>query len=200
MILNSDICFTILVQKKKKKKCDIWHMKSDMWHVTCDMWHVTHDTWHVSQSHKNPCSVAALLRGNFGSLVDFAEIFTKIHAVLLQNSLQVLHCFHGKIQKNIFCVVKKFPQKLMHCWKFSQKSSLYGLFPPTNAFMEKFHKKVAFMVNFHKTSHGWRISTTIGFVGKFPQKVALLERIHKTFTKNLLCYKFLQFFFRKLHN
>ena len=37
------------------------------------------------QSHKNPCSVAALLRGNIGSLVDFAEIFTIIHAVLLQS-------------------------------------------------------------------------------------------------------------------
>ena len=42
----------------------------------------------MTQSPKNPCSVAALLRGNFGSLVDFAEMFTKIHDVLLQSSLR----------------------------------------------------------------------------------------------------------------
>ena len=29
-----------------------------------------------NMSLKNPCSVAALLHGNFGSLVDFAEILT----------------------------------------------------------------------------------------------------------------------------
>ena len=46
--------------------------------------------------------------------------------------------------------------------------------------MKNVHKKVAFMVNFHKTSFGWRIYTTTVFVGKFPQKVALLEHIHKT--------------------
>ena len=35
------------------------------------------------QSHKNPCSVAALLCGNFSSLFDFVEVFAKIHVVLL---------------------------------------------------------------------------------------------------------------------
>ena len=30
-----------IVQKKKKKKCDMWQMTCDMWHVTRDMWHVT---------------------------------------------------------------------------------------------------------------------------------------------------------------
>ena len=60
---------------------------------------------YVLQSHKNPCSVAALLRKNFGSLLDFAKIFTKIHAVLSQNSLKVSRCFHGKIPKQniLFC-------------------------------------------------------------------------------------------------
>ena len=62
------------------------------------------------QSNKNPCSVAALLRGNFGSLVDFAEIFTKIHAVLLQNSLLVLHCFHTE-------------KYILFCWKISTKTA-----------------------------------------------------------------------------
>ena len=30
--------------RKKKKKCDMWHMTCDTWHVT---WHMTHDMWHV---------------------------------------------------------------------------------------------------------------------------------------------------------
>ena len=36
------------VQKKKKKKSDMWHMTCDTWHVTCDTWHVTRDTWHMT--------------------------------------------------------------------------------------------------------------------------------------------------------
>ena len=31
------------VQKKKKKK------KCDMWHMTCDRWQVTRDTWHMTR-------------------------------------------------------------------------------------------------------------------------------------------------------
>ena len=121
----------------------------------------------VDQSHKNPCSVAALLRGNFGSLVDFAEIFTKIHGVLLQNSLQVLRCFHGNFHKKIFCFVKKFPQKLVPpCWKFPQK--------------------FAFLVNFHQKMPLGQISTKKSCpYAKFPQKFAWLEN----FDNNRLCCK-----------
>ena len=46
---------TLLKNKNKNVKCDIWHVTCDtwhvardMWHVTCDMWHVTRDMWHVT--------------------------------------------------------------------------------------------------------------------------------------------------------
>jgi hypothetical protein len=71
--------------------------------------------------------VAALLRGNFASLVDFAEIFTKIHAVLLQNFFQVSHCFYGKVPKKMFCFVKKNSTKTAPTlFEISTKSCLYG--------------------------------------------------------------------------
>ena len=60
----------------------------------------------VGQSHKNPGSVAALLRGNFGSLMDFAE------------TLHILTCFFELFPQNfvIFGFPKKFPS-----WKMSTK-------------------------------------------------------------------------------
>ena len=61
---------------------------------------------HDIQSHKNPCSIAALLRGNFWSLVHLAEMLTKIYAVgLLKN-------FHSNGFVEEFkkkCFLKKYP-------------------------------------------------------------------------------------------
>ena len=50
------------------------------------------------QSHKNLCSVAALLRRNFASLLNFGVIFTNIHAVWAKNVSKVM-LLCGKIQK-----------------------------------------------------------------------------------------------------
>ena len=73
--------------------------------------------------------MAALLCGNFGSLVDFAEIFTKIHTVLSQNSLQVLPGFQEKNEEKNFCFVEKFPQILLQpFWKFPQKVAFIAHF------------------------------------------------------------------------
>ena len=33
------------LKKKKKQKCDMWHVTCDIWHVTRDMWHMTCDRW-----------------------------------------------------------------------------------------------------------------------------------------------------------
>ena len=136
------------------------------------------------QSHENPCSVAALLRGNFGNLVDFTKNFTKIHAVLLQNSLQVSRCFHRKIPKiNILfwwkistktaATLLEISTKKLPLWLISTKKCLYGKFP---------QKKLAL----------WKISTKLCFVGKFPQQQALLKNFRKkscfvrTFPQNLV--------------
>ena len=153
--------------------------------------------WSVSnpQSHKNPRSVAALLRGNFASLVDFAEIFTKIHAVLSQNSLQVPGFFYWKILK----------KNILFCWKLSTK---------TAATLLDISTKVSFIVNFHQKMPLWQISskvlplwnifTKLCLVGKFPQQQALLANFHKkkllfqnistkscwkSFINNLFCWK-----------
>ena len=143
--------------------------------------------WSVSnpQSHKNPRSVAALLRGNFASLVDFAEIFTKIHAVLSQNSLQVPGFFYWKILK----------KNILFCWKLSTK---------TAATLLDISTKVSFIVNFHQKMPLWNIFTKLCLVGKFPQQQALLANFHikkllfqnistkscwKSFINNLFCWK-----------
>ena len=128
---------------------------------------------HVTQSHKNPCSVAALLRGKFGSLVDFAEIFTKSYAVLSQNSLQVLPCFQGKIKKKIFCFIEIFPQILFQpFWKFPQKV----------AFIAHFNQKMSLWEISTNKLPLWKISTKLCLVGKFPQHQALLENFRTKVT------------------
>ena len=55
--------------------------------------------------------MAALLRGNFGSLVDFAKNVTKIHAVLLPNCLPVSGFLLGHFYTKISGFVAKFPKK-----------------------------------------------------------------------------------------
>ena len=129
------------------------------------------------QSHKNPCSVAALQRENFGSLVDFCgnvhqnsrcfvaifppsvallpwKISIKKYSVLLEN-----------FDKNCCHLVGNFHKKLP-LWLISTKKCLYGKFSQKSCLYEKFPQ------NF--------ISTTTGFVRKFSQKVTLLEHFHNT--------------------
>ena len=43
---NSPSTFT---EKKREKKCNVWHMTCDTWHATCDMPHMTCDTWHATR-------------------------------------------------------------------------------------------------------------------------------------------------------
>ena len=95
------------------------------------------------QSHKNPCSVAALLCGNFGSLADFAKNFQQNNAVLLLNSLQVSLWF--------FCV-KKY---VLWCGQIS--TQIYA------ALLEIFHKSLLI----------WKIPIKLCSVGKFPQNLLL---------------------------
>ena len=139
------------------------------------------------KSHKNPCSMAALLCGTFGSWVDLVKTFTKIHAVLLQNSLQVSHCFFC-VWKNMFCDIAKFPPKYMQvCYKYSTKVCLLGKIPLKFTYLENIHmnlrcwkistKKHALLVNLHKKTF---------FVGKFPQKLSF---IWKNSTTNCLVGK-----------
>ena len=152
------------------------------------------------QSHKNPCSVAALLCGNFGSLVDFVEILTKIHSVLSQTSYQVSPCFCDKtewILVNFPPSVELFSWKIsikknfLFCWKFFTKTfwrlvgNFHKKFPlwlisRKNAFIAN-HTIVAFMKNFHKTLFGWKIFTTTGFVEIFFAKSCFVRPFSQHF-------------------
>ena len=100
-----------------------------------------------AQSHKNPCSVAALLRGNFRSLVDFVEIFTNINTVLSLFSWKK-NLFCWKISKNCCHLVWNFHKKLPF-WLISTKKCLYGKFPQKSCHYEKFPQNFAWLESFH---------------------------------------------------
>ena len=81
--------------------------------------------------------MTALLRGNFGSLVDFAEIFHTTHAVLSQKSLEVLRCLKKKYS---VLFMENFHKTLLGWKNFT-----------TKGFVEKVLKKVALLEHFQKT-------------------------------------------------
>ena len=56
------ISFITLSKKKKKEKCDMWHVTRGMWHGTSDTWHMTFDMWHVT------CCRGWTFSQNFSSL------------------------------------------------------------------------------------------------------------------------------------
>ena len=124
------------------------------------------------QSHKNPCSVAALLCGNFGSLMDFVEIFTLF---CWQNSIKI----YTNMSEN-------FHRNMKLWWKISTKNCFFGIFP----------QNFAFLASFHTNSLFWTISTELCFFAKLPQQFALTENLHKKFTllKFFLLNHFLEIF------
>ena len=116
--------------------------------------------------------MAALLRGNFGSLLDFAEIFTKIHAVLLKIPSKCRTVLLGKYKTKNILFVDKFSQKLLqHYWNFPQKV----------AFMGNFHQKMPLWKVSTKKLPSWKISTKLCLVGEFPLQQALLTNFRKLF-------------------
>ena len=140
------------------------------------------------QSHKDPCSVAALLRENLGSLVNIAEIFTNIHAVLWQNFIKVSYILLQKFHKNWACFVSKFPQKnkaallknlhqylllwkmstiKLFCLKIFTIICFVGKISTLTCFVEKFPQNFTFLLNFLNISLCWTMSTKLSCVGKF---------------------------------
>ena len=161
---------------------------------------------YTPQNHKNPCSVEALVRGIFGSLVNIAEIFTNIHAVLWQNSFKGSYILLQKYHKNWACFDYKFSQKnkaallknlhqYLLLWKMSTKKFFCLIiftivfFVGKNftlpCFVEKFPQNYTWLLNFLNISPCLPMSTKLSFVGKFSQRLALGENFHK----NLVCYK-----------